>query len=198
MHLDRRFQLRVVGKENIGIASADMGSDHTILALKLFKQLMRGMRVGAFVPHVGRVGNLRVGRSMDGLTFVSIVNIAIAADGGVGGPLVSRDADKVSWTIKLGRQTVQLVPEVSGNLKVVALMTHDVEKCFVASEFKIFPGGISSERLVRLAMGISPEIDELGICRSYAQGVRAAEFVPVPIKHADCEIAGLHDFKSAT
>src|SRR5665213_4289546 len=34
MHFDRRLRLGVVGIENIGIASADMGRDHTILALE--------------------------------------------------------------------------------------------------------------------------------------------------------------------
>src|ERR1035437_2890280 len=84
VHLDSSLQLSVMGIVDVGIASADMGHDDAILAFELIKQRMCGMGVGAFVSHVGQIGNLRMRRPMDRFALAQVVDVAIAADGRIG------------------------------------------------------------------------------------------------------------------
>jgi hypothetical protein len=84
VHLDSGLQLSIVGIVDIGVAPSDMGDDDAILAFELIKQIMGGMGVGAFVIHVGQIGNLRMRRSMDRFALAKVVYVAIPADGRIG------------------------------------------------------------------------------------------------------------------
>ncbi len=176
MHLDRGLELAVVRVEDVGVAPADMGCHDAILVFQFLEQRVRRMGVGAFVAHIGRVGNLRMRRPENWLAFVTIMNVAVAADGGVGGPFVSRNADEGAGAVEFGRQTIERDPEVAGDLKIVALVSHHVEEGLVASELEIFARGIGAERFVRLAVRVAPEMHELGMRRGNAQRVRSAQF----------------------
>ena len=122
---------------------------------------------------------------MDGLAFVAVVHVAIAAHGGVRRPFVARDADELTWPVEVFCQGVEFAPERAGDLEVIALVAHDVEVRLVPAELEIFPRRIGAQCLVRLAVRVAPEMDESGVLGHYAQRVGAAQFVPRFVEHAD-------------
>ena len=124
---------------------------------------MRRVGVGALVDDVDRIGDLGVRGAVDGLALVPVVHVAVAAHGRVGGPLVARDADEAARPVEFARERVELAPERTRDLEVVALMPHDVEEGLVAAELEILARRVGAEGLVRLAVRVAPEVDERGL-----------------------------------
>ena len=57
-------------------------------------------------------------------------------------------------------QGVEFTPESGGDLEVVALMPDHIQEGLVAAELKVFARRIGAQRLVRLAVGIGPEMTQ--------------------------------------
>ena len=91
---------------------------------------------------------------------------------------------------------VQLGPERSGDLEVVALMAHHVEEGFVAAELEIFTRRIGAQRLVRLAVGVAPEMNERQLLRCDAQRIGAAQFAAMVVEYADGEVGFFIDYQA--
>ena len=161
--LDGGLEPSVMGEGHIGIAAADMRHDDAILAFELAKEFVRVMTVGILVRHVLAIPDLRMARAVDGFAFVAVMDIAIAADGRVGAPLIARNAHEFSGDIEFPGQRIEFAPECAGDLEVIALMADDVEKGPVAAEFEIFARGVRPQCLVRLAVGIAPEMHVFGV-----------------------------------
>ena len=92
VHLDGALEPAVMGIFQIGIAPADMGDDHGILAGERAKQLVGG------VDGVGRGLALHqdVRRAADRPAFAAEENVAVAAHAGVARPFVARQADEAA------------------------------------------------------------------------------------------------------
>ena len=192
VHLHGRFH-RVVRELDVGVAPADVGRHHAVAAPKLLEQRVRVMRVGALVDDVGRIGDLGMRGAVHGLALVAVVHVAVAAHGGVGRPLVSRNAYEAARLVELGGQRVELAPEGAGDLEVVALMAHDVEEGLVAAELEILSRGVGAERLVGLAVGVAPEMHERGGARHNAQRIGPAQLLAPVVEHAHDALARLVD-----
>jgi hypothetical protein len=125
MHLDSRFH-RIVRILDVGVTTADVGNYNAILALQSHEQVVRGVCIGSLVDTIDRIGNLRVRGAVDGLAFVAIVHVAVAADRGVCGPLITRDAHKSAGLVECLGKRVELAPERSSYLEIVALVSHHI------------------------------------------------------------------------
>ena len=185
MHLDGGLELRVMGIADVGITAADMRDHDAIFALQPPEEVVRGMRVGCLVGDVGRIGDLRMRGAVNSLALAPKVHIAVAADGRIGRPFVAGDADKSAGPVERARQPIQLGPERAGDLEVVALMAHHIEEGLVAAELEIFTRRIGAQRLVRLTVGVAPEMNERQIFGRDAQRIGAAQFVALVIEYAD-------------
>ena len=159
VHLDCGLH-GVVRVLDVGVAAADVGDHHAVLAREPGEQRVRVVRVRRLVDHVGRVGDLGVRGAVDGLALVAVVHVAVAADGGVGRPLVAGDAHEPAGLVELAGERVELAPERAGDLEVVALVAHDVEEGLVAAELEVFARRVGAERLVGLAVRVAPEVHE--------------------------------------
>ena len=148
-----------MGERDVGIAAADVGHHNAILVRELGKEIVRGVRVTWLIGFVCRIENLRMARTVDRLALLTVMDVAVAADGSVRAPFVARDADELFRNVEFPRQFIQLTPESAGDLEIITLMPHHIEKCLVATKLEIFSGGIGAERLVGLAVCITPEMD---------------------------------------
>jgi hypothetical protein len=72
---------------------------------------------------------------MDLAALVHEQNVAVPAEPGVAGPFVAREHDEFAVGVEFAAQPVQFVPERRGDLKIVALMAHRIEKRAVARKF---------------------------------------------------------------
>src|SRR6187455_193853 len=104
-----------------------MRDDNGIFAFQPAKQ-----RVGG-VDGIGRslAFDQNVRRASDWPSFVAIKDIPVAAHPGVARPFVSGKANEPPWNVELGCQTVELLPEIVGDLEVIALVTDHVDECGV-------------------------------------------------------------------
>src|SRR5262249_47201094 len=141
MHLHRALNARVVRHLDIGTAAADMRKDDAVLARQRREELRSTIGVAR---KVAVVVDERMRRPVDLLAFVHEQDIAVAAETRIPRPLVAGEDDKRSVTIVLSRQFVEFVPERCGDLEVVALMAHAVEKGAVARELDQLSGGIGA------------------------------------------------------
>ncbi len=117
---------------------------------------MRVVSVRGLVHDVDSIRDLRMRRTVDGLAFVPVMHVAIAADGRVGGPLVSWNAHEPARHVEHACEVVQSAPECACDLEVVALVPHHVDVGLVAPEGEVLMRRIRTERLVRLAVRVTP------------------------------------------
>ena len=85
-----------MGVFDVGIAPADMGDDHGVLAFERAEQLVRG------VDGVGRGLALDqdVRRAADRPALVAEEDVAVAAHAGVARPFVARQADEAARLVE--------------------------------------------------------------------------------------------------
>src|SRR5262249_20591298 len=127
VHLDGRFH-RIVRILDVGVAPPDMSNHDTILAVQPREQVVGSVRVRSLIDTIDRIGNLSVRRPVDGFSFMTVMHVAVAADGGVCRPLVAGDAHKPAGFVECFAKRVKLVPESSGYLEIVALMPNYIEE----------------------------------------------------------------------
>ena len=75
------------------------------------------------------------------------VHITVTANGRVAGPFVSRKGDETALVEKLGREIIQVSPELVINLEVVGLMAGEIEKGAIAGEGEIISRCTDTDRL---------------------------------------------------
>ena len=105
MHLDAAFEPPVMGVADIGVAPADMGDDHGVLAVQRAEQLIRG------VDGVGRGPALHqdVRRATDRPALAAEEDVAVAAHAGIARPFVAGQADETARRVEFGREPVELL-----------------------------------------------------------------------------------------
>jgi len=81
------------------------------------------------------------------------IDVAVAADAGVAGPLEARKGDEAADLVEIGREFVQLAPEGVVDLEVVGLMAAGIEERALAAEGVILPGGVDADGLNAIAAG---------------------------------------------
>jgi hypothetical protein len=133
VHLDGGLQRGIMGKPEIGVAAANVCDDHAVLSLKPRKELIGVVRIRDLIRHILWRGNLGMTRAVQRLALVPVVDVSVAANRGVGRPLISREADEPARRVELGRQRVELPPEAARDLEVVALVPNDIEMGPVAA-----------------------------------------------------------------
>jgi hypothetical protein len=94
-------------------------------------------------------------RAVDRAVLLGEVNIAVAAEAGVAGPLVPRKGDETSGIVEGTGQLVQRIVKTARYLKIVALVPDYVERGEIASEMKIVQGRGGADRLLALAVQIT-------------------------------------------
>ncbi len=85
---------------------------------------------------------------------------------GIARPFISGDGHKPAILV-IGRgQFIQMRPEIIGNLKIIALMTSNIQKRLVARKVEIFAGGANADRLATLGVHIAPKMRDRGIANN--------------------------------
>ena len=97
---------------------------------------------------------------MDRAAFVAVEDVAVTAQAGVAGPFVSRHAHEAPGLVKCSGQAVEFLPERIGDLKVVALVSDDVDERLVAGVAEVAFSGIGANRLAALAMQVAPIVPQ--------------------------------------
>ena len=152
MNLDGTFKPAVMGIFHVRIAATDMGNDYRVFTLQDEEQCVG--RVDGISRGLALDQNMR--RAADRAAFVAVKNIPVTTHACVARPLVSRQANKPSRFVKLGRQAVELVPEIVGNLEVVALVADHIDKGRVARVAEIGFGRAHPDRFTALSVEIAP------------------------------------------
>ena len=147
MHFDRALDPGVVRHLDVGVASADMREDDAILALQRVEQLLRAVRVARQIVLIVDQG---VRGTVDLSAFLHEEDVAIAAESGVARPFVARKDDEPPIFVKGAGEIVELVPEGGGDLEIIALVAHAVEKGPVARELDQLSRRVGTDRLLRL------------------------------------------------
>src|SRR5262245_43705099 len=93
---------------------------------------------------------------MDGAALAAVKDVAVAAQAGVAGPFVSGHAHEAPGLVERSCQTVELLPERIGDLKIVALVSDDVDECPVTGVAEVAFSGIGADRLPALAVQVAP------------------------------------------
>ena len=119
-----------------------------------------------------------------------IEDVAVAAHAGVAGPFVARHADEATRLVECGGQTVELLPEPVGYLKVVALVADDIDEGLVAGVAEIAFGRIGADGLATLTMQVAP-IAPQRRTRDNAQRIGARQFLAGLGTHPQLNVAGL-------
>ena len=154
MDLDRRFEPGVVRVGDVGVAPADMRDDDRVfLRGQRLEEVARGRAVAL---HAGAIGEEGARRAPDRPPFVAKVDVVVAADGGVAGPLVAGEGDEPAIVLELGGEAIELLPERLRDLEVVGLVPHHVEEGEVAGEGEVGPRAVDADRLAALAVQIAP------------------------------------------
>ena len=186
MHLDGAFEPSVMGVFEVGVAPADMGDDHGVLAGERAEQLVRG------VDGIGRGLALDqdMRRAADGAALAAEEDVAVAAHAGVARPLVAGQADEAAGLVELGRQPVELRPERVGDLEVVALVADDVDEGQVARVAEIALRRAHADGLAALPVQVAPIASDRRRRRPLACGLARASSSPFAMS-AKLEIAGV-------
>jgi len=156
MNLDRLFEPPIVRECDVRITSAAMGIHDAILALQLLEQLVRIVCIDGLVRHIR---HLCMGGANDRPPLIAIEHIPITSNGRIGRPLVTGNTDKCAGLIEPRRHLIELIPKITGDLKVIALMRADIEEGPIATEQEILFGSVRTECLIRLPMQIAPVVD---------------------------------------
>ena len=75
------------------------------------------------------------------------VDVPIAPQAGVAGPLITGDRDEPAGLIEFRHQRVELRPELLRDLEVIALVAHGIDESDVAREDEVVPGRARADRL---------------------------------------------------
>src|SRR4051812_25769504 len=116
-----------MGVFQVRVTTADMRDDNGVFAFERAKQLIRS--VDGLARGLPFDQDMR--RAPNRTSFVAVKDIPIAAHAGVARPFVSRKANKPAWSVELSRQAVEFLPELVGDLEVIALVTDHVDESSV-------------------------------------------------------------------
>src|SRR5690606_25463284 len=100
----------------------------------------------------------RVRRAPDRPSLPREIDVPVASERGVSGPFVSRQRDEAARLVELGRQAIELAPELVRDLEIVALVRAGVDEGTVAGEGEILSRAAGSDRLLGLAVDVAPEM----------------------------------------
>ena len=128
---------------------------------------------------------------MDRAALAAVEDVAVAAQAGVAGPFVSRHAHEAPGLVERGRQAVELLPERIGDLKIVALVSDDIDERLVAGVTEVAFSGVGANRFAALAMQVAPIAPQRRAGHD-TQRIGAGELlVGLGIVQAQFDIAGL-------
>src|SRR4029077_3223689 len=95
-------------------------------------------------------------RAPDRAAFAAEKDISITTHAGIARPFVTRKTNKPAGNVELGRQAVELLPELVGNLEVVALMTDHVDERRITRVAEIGFGCPHADGFTALPVQIAP------------------------------------------
>ena len=93
----------------------------------------------------------------DDSSFVFEEDVSVAAESCVATPLPTGEDDEASIPVESGGCFVDGLPEIVGDLKVIALMPTDIDECAIASEAKVSIDCVRADSFFALAVDVRPE-----------------------------------------
>src|SRR5262249_43136743 len=154
--LDAALEPSVMGALDVGVAPADMGDDHGVLAVERAEELVGGKNRGGR----GAAPDQDVGRAADRAALAAEEDVAVATHAGIARAFVARQADEAAGRVELRGQTVELFPERVGDLEIVALMADDVDEGLVARVAEIAFRRPHADGLAALTVQVAPVAPE--------------------------------------
>ena len=134
--------------------------------------------VGAVGVAVGIVDQ-GMAAAVDLLPLAQEQHVAVAAERGVAGPLVTRKYHEPSRFIRLPGEPLQVLPERTRDLEVVALVAGEVQSGKVAGEAEVLLRRARADGLLGLAVQVAPvaappkaRIDHHGVAAEWYAGPR--------------------------
>ena len=141
MHFHRALNAFIVSERNVCVAATDVRKHNTVFVGQGFKQIICAIGVSG---QVRKIFHQCVVRPVYLPTFVTKHHIAVAAQTGVSRPFVTWEDDKSPILVELGGELVEFIPKRRGDLKVVALVAHRIQKGGVACKFDQFASGVGA------------------------------------------------------
>ena len=174
VHLDRT--LHPVVKAYVGVAPADVGNEQCRPAAQRREQ---AGDVGAVRMAVGIIDQ-GMAAAVDLLSLAQVQHVAVTAQRRVAGPLVPRKHHEPSRFIRLSGEPLQVLPELTRDLEVVALVDGKVQAGQVAGEAEVLLRRARADRLLGLAVQVAPpaappeaRLDHHGVAAEGNAGPRA-------------------------
>ena len=94
---------------------------------------------------------------VDGAIVAGIIDVVVSAYGSIARPFVSYEGDKTTGVILGVGLVFDFVPDVFGDLKVVALVSGKIYECGFPGEFEIGGDGVGAYGFFALAVQVAPE-----------------------------------------
>ena len=106
--------------------------------------------------------------------FLHVKNITVTAQSSIARPLVAGEHDEAAVIVEFPRELVQMFPEGDRDLKVVTLVTADIEKRLVAGKCEEVPCRVGADGFLGLPVEITPVVRQ-GRLRNDTQRVRTCQ-----------------------